>query len=338
MSTMFGADVAQLRALAQQFDHAADRLEQDRMTVGNAIQIRAWFGPVAVRFRHEWDSEHSRRVLAASQRLRTAAQSLRSNAEEQDRASAVDNGAGGGGSSSDAGKEPSLGPAPNGTRDFVRNLAEMDDDDDGVRVQKVRGEDGVYRYIVYISGSGSTEDGDWGGRLGWDNNLSAINSLDSKTLNAIRARIAESIDDPTAEVAIVGFSQGGMIAQRLADESAFNIKTVLTYGSPVISDARNFGGADVIRLVHNFDPVPVADGRNPVNVVLTPILDAVYGNTPPPSGEDVTFAAGGPKWGAHNSDDYEWVAEQFDKSDDGRFDAAKNSLRRFAGDVIIDEK
>lgn len=98
--SMYGADVAQLRTLAQQFDRHAQQLDANRMTVGNAIQISAWFGPFSVRFRHQWDSDYSRRVHDAAERLRHAASDLRRNADEQDRASAVDGGsavAGGGG-------------------------------------------------------------------------------------------------------------------------------------------------------------------------------------------------------------------------------------------------
>ncbi len=90
MSGMYGADVGQLRQLAGQFDGAAERLDANRMTVGNAIQISAWAGPVAVRFRHHWDSEHSRKVQAAAVRLREAAHKLRANADDQERTSAVD--------------------------------------------------------------------------------------------------------------------------------------------------------------------------------------------------------------------------------------------------------
>ncbi|BDZ39625.1 CHAP domain-containing protein [Microbacterium suwonense] len=90
MSTMYGADVAQLRTLAAQFDRRAQELDAGRMTVGNAIRISAWVGPFAADFRVQWDSEHSRRVHDAASRLRDAAQKLRANADEQERASAAD--------------------------------------------------------------------------------------------------------------------------------------------------------------------------------------------------------------------------------------------------------
>lgn len=86
---MFGADVGQLRALARSFDDAATRLDQDRLSVGNAIRVQAWVGPVAVRFRAEWDSAHSVKVARAAARLHDAASALRRNADDQERTSAV---------------------------------------------------------------------------------------------------------------------------------------------------------------------------------------------------------------------------------------------------------
>jgi len=97
MATMYGADVAQLRQLAAQFDAKAQALDANRMTVGNAIQISAWVGPVAVRFRHTWESDYSRKLHDAAVRLRDAATKLRANADDQERTSAVDSGAGRGG-------------------------------------------------------------------------------------------------------------------------------------------------------------------------------------------------------------------------------------------------
>lgn len=92
MTSMYGADVEQLRALATQFDRSADRLDADRVGVGNEIRVKAWVGPVAVRFRAQWDSDHSRRMHDAAERLRSAALSLRANADDQARTSAVGSG------------------------------------------------------------------------------------------------------------------------------------------------------------------------------------------------------------------------------------------------------
>lgn len=90
--SMYGADVVELRGLAAKFARAADQLDADRMAVGNAIQISAWVGPFATQFRVQWNSEHSQRIHNAAQLLRSAATSLRSNADDQERTSAVNGG------------------------------------------------------------------------------------------------------------------------------------------------------------------------------------------------------------------------------------------------------
>lgn len=89
MSGIYGADVAELRALSKRFDQCAQRLDANRMSVGHTLAATVWLGPVALRFKAQWDSEYSRQVHAAAQRLRDAAQELSRNADEQDRASAA---------------------------------------------------------------------------------------------------------------------------------------------------------------------------------------------------------------------------------------------------------
>ena len=339
MSTMYGADVAELRALARHFNSQAERIEQDCMTVGNAIQIRAWAGPVAVTFRHRWDSEYSRKLSAVAARLRDAARDLHRNADDQDRASSVvdSNTSRRGTRSTWERTHEADYSAPKSVADFVRASKDMTDKDDGLRIQKVFCEDGSYRYIVYIGGSGSTRDGDWGGRLGWENNANAIFALDGTTLSGIRDKIRSTIDDPQAEVALVGFSQGGMIAQQLADEGSFNTSTVLTYGSPIAPQARNYGGADILRLAHQADITPAI----PTNIGMMGLLGTIHdalGNERPAPGADVRFVAGTLKLGAHNHDDYAWVAEQFDLSDAAAHRTMQEKLLRFSGRVIADEK
>jgi len=92
MSSMYGADVSQLRSLAAQFDRNADNLDRIRGTVGSVIQVSAWQGPEAGRFRSQWAGDYSSRVAAASRLLRDGANRSRANADGQERASAVDGG------------------------------------------------------------------------------------------------------------------------------------------------------------------------------------------------------------------------------------------------------
>ncbi len=93
MAGMVGADLEQVRALAASFDRAAAQLNQTSTTVRKGIQISAWLGPFAVRFRHTWDSEHSVKLRQAANALATQAKQLRLEADQQDRASAASTGA-----------------------------------------------------------------------------------------------------------------------------------------------------------------------------------------------------------------------------------------------------
>lgn len=91
--TMYGADVDQLRSLAAHLDRAADQLDAHRTVLGSAIQQTQWLGPDAERFRGEWQARHSARVAESARLIRDTAATVRRNADEQERTSAVDGGA-----------------------------------------------------------------------------------------------------------------------------------------------------------------------------------------------------------------------------------------------------
>lgn len=91
--TMYGADVAALRSLAAQLERAADQLEEHRTFLGNAVQHSTWLGPDAERFRGQWEGEHNARVATSARLLRDTAATVRRNADDQERVSAVDGGA-----------------------------------------------------------------------------------------------------------------------------------------------------------------------------------------------------------------------------------------------------
>lgn len=334
---MYGADVEQLRALASQFDRSADRLDADRMTVGNVIKISAWVGPAAVRFRAQWDSDHSRRVHEAAERLRCAALSLRANADDQARTSAV-----GGGRSSgrpaDASAE-SLGAAPEHTSDYIETLHSMEGGRDGVRIQRVRGDDGVVRFVVYINGTDSASNG----LFGLDDNANLIAGVPDDTLDYVRDMISQATkDDPAAEVMLVGYSQGGLVAQRLADEGGFNVSTILTFGSPSYTSLNGLNGAEIVRLEHLGDAIPALDGE----VGLAGWLEARAREqlSEAAGGKDVTFQGGNPAqlllggYPHFDHADYDWLANEFEKSTRPEHVAIRDQMARFRGDIVSDVK
>lgn len=89
MSGMVGADLEELRALAASFERAATQLTETGRRVRSGIQISAWVGPFAVRFRSTWDSEHSVALRRAAEALSAQARQLRQKADQQESVSSV---------------------------------------------------------------------------------------------------------------------------------------------------------------------------------------------------------------------------------------------------------
>lgn len=105
---MYGADVAQLRALGDQLDRFADDVERTMRTLGMAVTSTAqWQGPDAATFRQDWSGSHQPRMTSAVLALRSGARSVRANADQQEQTSAVDGGASGNG-----GRHEGVQPAP----------------------------------------------------------------------------------------------------------------------------------------------------------------------------------------------------------------------------------
>ncbi len=121
---MYGADIAQLRALAASFDQHADVLERCRQQVGGAIRIGAWQGPDASRFRQHWDSQLAAQLMATAHSLRDNAAKARTNADQQETASQVDSSGGSG-----TGSPPSSPPAADDPK-LTDDLGEYEPADD----------------------------------------------------------------------------------------------------------------------------------------------------------------------------------------------------------------
>ena len=94
--TLWGADVEQLRALAQQFNKTADLLQHQSTQLSSQINNNpAWKGADAQRFRSDWNSNHRTLLQQTVSRLKQESKVLLQNADEQEKASTA--GAGGAG-------------------------------------------------------------------------------------------------------------------------------------------------------------------------------------------------------------------------------------------------
>jgi uncharacterized protein YukE len=91
---LWGADVAQLRTLAQQLGQTSDRLLQQSTQLGSQINNNpSWKGQDAVQFRSDWNGSHRAVIQQTAVALKRESRKLLEHADQQDQAS----NAGGGG-------------------------------------------------------------------------------------------------------------------------------------------------------------------------------------------------------------------------------------------------
>ncbi|BCI50925.1 hypothetical protein NIIDNTM18_02030 [Mycolicibacterium litorale] len=312
--TVVGADPAQLRTTASQFTQAADRLQGSMKGLHSAVaDAGIWRGPDSERFRGEWNGRSTHALNAAISALRHAAEVLRHNADEQEDASRAD----GPGSAAPT----QYGRSASGLHDMWEEFRNVPYESSGYRVQKVIGEDGVPRYIVYIVGTdGSTEQ-----TLGA--NVDAIKGdVDREELHRLTQLIPEG-----AEVMLVGYSQGGIDAQNIAASKELNVTQIVTYGSPVRQDL----DVPAIHLIDDRDPVPGLGMFAP---------GSPYGHSAPDGSNNVEVFSGRSNaphsfWGNTSHEvGYGDLSEKWDNeastSSGGRAAASAENLERFHGSVV----
>ena len=96
-SGMWGADVAALRALAQQMDTASDSLRSVATSVGPRVAQSPWSGPDRSEFVGTWDSVLAPQLTSVADMLAGHAQTLQADADQQEQSSTDTGGPGGGG-------------------------------------------------------------------------------------------------------------------------------------------------------------------------------------------------------------------------------------------------
>ena len=85
---LWGADVAQLRTLAQQFGKTSETLLQQSTTLTSAINGNtAWKGSDGARFTSEWNSSHRALIQKTAFALKAESKRLLTHAEQQEQAS-----------------------------------------------------------------------------------------------------------------------------------------------------------------------------------------------------------------------------------------------------------
>lgn len=318
---MNGADVAQLRALADQLARGADELDAAAKVLHSLVNDGTrWRGADAQRFRSEWSGASAHALSGASRALRDAGVVLRRNADEQQQASGA-----------------TATAAELFTRienDNRNDQGESLCDADGVRIERVLSGDGETRLIVYLKGQDSVPDRHFGRSAA----LSlGILGVDESITRQIDAALAGSPNGRATEIMLVGYSQGGMDAQNISAAGEYNVTNLVTYGSPIVQpDDPN---VDTVHLRADSDPVPaasafrkVAEGEYiPAIGIGAFIADLVN----PPSSNATTQDSGGRRVFDAHINGFDAAARAFDASDDPRFTGVKKSMKNFEGTVTV---
>lgn len=145
--------------------------------------------------------------------------------------------------------------------DFAQLLERIPTDADAGAQVRIEQYDGTY--VVYIGG---TVDGSFGaGEQPWDmsSNIAALGGDAAASETAVREAMSAAGITSDTPVVLVGHSQGGLVAMRIAESPDVSPAAVITAGAPIhqISLNRNI---PVVAFEHSDDLVPVLGG--PVTV------------------------------------------------------------------------
>lgn len=156
-------------------------------------------------------------------------------------------------------------PAPGSLEEMLHNLDETNKGADGeIDIQRI-GEGDDARYVVNLPGTDSWGD-DAGDVRDLQSNLQLVGGQDTAYTRGIMEAMRDAGIPPGAPVMLVGHSQGGMAAVHLAADpdfqSQYDVRHVVTAGSPTAQVPDVPGGTQVLSLENTGDLVPLTDGED----------------------------------------------------------------------------
>lgn len=159
--------------------------------------------------------------------------------------------------------------APHGLSESLTRIPNFEgpptDDQERVRVDAYTMPDGEKRFVTYVIGS-SEFPLDTSDPFSWSKNLGLYRGeVESEGYDFVLEALQRSGARAGDVVDINGFSQGAMIAQRVATDSDFDVQHVTTIGAPLHVPMGD--GITSITLAHEDDPVAMlADGGSPMSL------------------------------------------------------------------------
>lgn len=148
-------------------------------------------------------------------------------------------------------------------------------------VERYEGENGPV-YALYLGGT--VELDAEAGEEPWDlaSNLAAIGGAPAHSVSAAAEALRAAGATASDPVVLVGYSQGGLIASRLAESGSFSVRGMVTVGSPG-ADIPPPAGVPVLAVEHTEDLVPALAGPVPAAGARVVVSRSLYDGRAPQS-------------------------------------------------------
>lgn len=199
-------------------------------------------------------------------------------------------------------------------------------DGEQIRVERFEDASGEPRFQVYIGPTLSAELRTGEEPFDPASIVGLVAGDHAGSLRAVEAALREAGARPGDAVIAVGYSQGGMVAAGLAEQSAFDVQGIITVGAPTANIAVP-ESTTVIALAHDDDGLAHAGGEPGLHHAVTVERSAL------PDG----FAFGGDLFPAHDLGRYAETAGMADAHDDESLRAAIAEFEAFGASSEVRE-
>ncbi|AMB59836.1 alpha/beta hydrolase [Microterricola viridarii] len=178
------------------------------------------------------------------------------------------------------------------------------------------------RWVVYLAGTADFTATPGAEPFDLTANVHATADGDAASERAVREALAAAGAAPSEPLLLIGHSQGGLVAARLAEAGDLNVAGYVNLGGPLGSVQAN--GVPGLSIEHTDDIVPALGGSGHAPDELLTV-----GRTALPADPAANQAA--PLFGAHSLDQYRHTARLIDASAEPRLQGFERLVRDFAG-------
>lgn len=135
--------------------------------------------------------------------------------------------------------------------------------DSRIRVETYEMPGGEREHVVYLAGTQGDGDDAWD----WGSNIDLYRGQRSASYNGLEQALVDAGISRGDAVHEIGFSQGAMVGARMAAEGEYDVRSLISLGSPV--DVAGADGMLQVSVRHSDDVVAsLANGGNPTEGIL----------------------------------------------------------------------